>query len=109
MSVEAPLFVDAFALCEWLLLRLGSDERVLARALCSTALRLLEELTLALKNRDRDAHVEGADERLITLRVQVRLAGTTGHLNEAQVLHALARADDIGRQLGGWRRKLGPL
>ncbi len=105
----APLYVDASRLCAWILQGLGKREEVLARRLCSTALELLEHLTLALKNRGREERIDGADEDLIVLRLQLRLAGTVDLLSESQVLFALEQADAIGRQLGGWRRSLGAL
>ncbi len=105
----APLYVDAFALGEWLLGHFGDDPRVLPRALCEDSLALLEAVTLALKGRRRDELVEVADERLITLRTRLRLAGSAGYIEESQLIHALERADSIGRQLGGWMRKLGPV
>jgi len=108
-SPEAPLFGDAFALCEWLLGRLGDHDKVLARTICRIALGLLADLTLALKGRGREARVEDADEQLITLRVQLRMARATGLLDEQQMLYALEAVDNIGRQLGGWRRRLGAL
>jgi hypothetical protein len=105
----APLYVDAFALCQWLLQHFGEDSRVLPCVLCRTALDLLDAITLALKNRRREVQVEIADESLIRLRTQLRLAGETGYLNQSQMLYALERADVIGRQLGGWLRRLGPV
>jgi hypothetical protein len=105
----APLYVDASRLCGWVLERVGGREDALARRLSATALDLLEHLTLALKNRSREERIESADEDLIALRVQLRLAGATGLLSEAQMLFALEQSDGIGRQLGGWRRSLGAL
>ncbi len=105
----APLYVDTFALCEWLLGRFGEDSRVLPAAICDEALKLLEAVTLALKGRRRDEQVEIADERLIGLRTRLRLAAAAGYLSESQMIHALDRADSIGRQLGGWMRSLGPV
>jgi hypothetical protein len=101
---DPPLFNDAFQLCQWLLGRLGEDPRVLPRSLCETALSLLRAVTLALKGRRRPERIEAAEDLLIVLRTQLRLAGATLCLNEEQMLHALERADQIGRQLGGWRR-----
>lgn len=105
----APLYVDTFALCEWLLGRFGDDSRTLPESLCRLGLTLLEAVTLALKGRRRDEHLEIADERLLALRVQLRLAAATGYLTDSQLMHALDRADVIGRQLGGWLRALGPV
>ncbi len=106
MKDPAPLFSDTFALCEWLLGKLDHDQSTLARALCNNALRLLTAITLALKDRLREERIDEADERLIALRLQLRLAASTGLLNEQQALFALESADRIGRQLGGWQRFL---
>lgn len=105
----APVYVDAFALCQWLLGHFGEDSRALSRALCDSGLGLLEAVTLAIKNRRREVQVEIADECLIRLRTQLRLAGATGYLSQTQMLYALERADEIGRQIGGWLRALGPV
>ena len=84
----APLYVDAFALCRWLLRHFGEDSRVLPCALCRTALELLDAITLALKNRRREVQMEIADESLIRLHIQLRLAGETGYLNQSQMLYS---------------------
>lgn len=105
----APLYVDAFALCEWLLGRFGDDPRALSAALCRSALTVLEAVTLALKGRRRDEHLELADESLVALRTQLRLAAAAGYLTDDQAMHGLDRADAVGRQLGGWLRALGPV
>lgn len=105
----APIYVDAFTLCEWLLGHFGDKPGALSSALCGSALDLLAALTLALKGRRRDEHLELADERLLVLRTQLRLAAAAGHLTDAQLVHGLDRADAIGRQLGGWLRALGPV
>jgi len=103
---RSPLFTDTFALCEWLLGRLDAEPGVLASTLCGNALALLEAVTLALKGYLREERLIEADERLLALRLQLRLAGATGRLSERQVLYALQCADGIGRQVGGWRRAL---
>jgi hypothetical protein len=103
---RAPLFADTFALCEWLLGRLDGEPGVLAASVCRNALALLEAVALALKGQLREERLIEADERLVALRLQLRLAAATGRLSERQVLYALERADGIGRQVGGWRRAL---
>jgi hypothetical protein len=100
----APIFTDTFALCTWLLGRLGDDARVLARRSCETALALLDAVVLALKDRERARRLVQADDHLLRLRMYLRLAGATDLLSEDQMLHALEAADGIGRQLGGWQR-----
>lgn len=103
---QAPLFTDAFSLCEWLLRQLDRDSSVLARALCDSGLHLLAAVVLALKGRQREEQLAEADECLLILRMQLRLAGAIGLLGESQLLFALECADRIGRQIGGWQRSL---
>ena len=106
MEHRAPIFADTFSLCQWLLERLDGQPGVLSSAVCTNVLKLLEAIVLALKGRLRQERLEEVDERLITLRLHLRLANTTGLLNEDQFLFALQAADRIGRQLGGWQRSM---
>ncbi len=105
----APIFVDTFTLSEWILERFDNDTRILAKTICNNTLHLLEAITLALKDRDKADQIDRADERLISLRIQLRLAATRGYLSEDQLLYAIEQMDTIGRQLGGWIRALGPI
>ena len=60
----APIYAEAFALCEWLLGRLDGDGRVLAKQICEDSLALLEALGLALKGVRVGERLDEADERL---------------------------------------------
>jgi hypothetical protein len=71
------------------------------RGLEREALRLLDLVTLALKNVDRENALADADLILIRLRLRLRLAVDTDFLTDRQGQFALRQADDIGRQLGG--------
>lgn len=102
----APIFADTFDLGVWLVRHFGDDP--LGRAICEESLGLLRAITLALRDRHREDQLDEADERLVSLRVQLRLAHAIGALDERQMLHALDLADRVGRQLGGWLRALGP-
>jgi hypothetical protein len=104
----APLYTDTLALCDWVLQHFGEAEDVLGRALGESALALLRAVVLALKLPQPEAQIEAADEHLIVLRTYLRLAHGRGRLDEDQLLFALERADNIGRQIGGWLRSLGP-
>ncbi len=106
---QAPLYTDTTALCEWLLRHFSEDQRSLPQRICNTALDLLDAVVLALHDRHRHDQIEQADERLLALRTQLRLAAALGIFSDSQLLHILERADTIGRQLGGWRRRLGPV
>jgi len=106
MNERAPIFTAAYRLARWTLEVLDESPGTLAPTLCRHALALLETLALALKGWDRDQRLEAADEQLVQLRLELRLAADTGLIEERQMIHALSLADDVGRQLGGWRRAL---
>lgn len=106
MNERAPIFTAAYRLARWTLEALDERPGTLAPALCRRSLALLEALALALKDRDREVRLDEADEALIQLRLSLRLAADIGLIEERQLLHALALADDVGRQLGGWFRAL---
>ena len=105
-AASAPIFSDCFTLTDWLLDRLDRTSSVLAHTLCRNALTLLDHVLLALKNIDRQHHIDSANQLLIRLRIQLRLAASIDLLSESQSLHALGIANRIGRQLGGWQRSL---
>jgi len=100
----APIYVETFDLAGWLLARLQDHDDALARRLVATVLALLEDITLALKDRDRSARLDAADDGLIRLRLLVRLSEATGLLDASQRMFALEGLDRIGRQLGGWQK-----
>ena len=107
---EAPLFVDAYDLTSWVLGRMAAkqeDSSALLRArVANTCLDLLDSVTLALKGYDTHDKVERADEAVALLRVQLRLAMDLECLERRQFLHAVERLDAIGRQIGGWLKRL---
>jgi hypothetical protein len=104
MSERAPIFTAAYALARWTLSVLDTQSGTLAARVCRDALAVLETLALALKDPDPDLQLEEADETLVRLRLGLRLAADIGLIEERQMLHGLGLADDVGRQLGGWRR-----
>ncbi len=108
-SAQAPLFVDALALNQWLLERFATAAHPLEQRVLRLALDLLECLTLALKGRNRELRIDQADELLIRLRVLLRLAADSGRLRADQYGYVLGCVERIGRQLGAWRRSLGPV
>lgn len=102
---EAALHVDAQRLSQWLLGHFqGTDP--LSQRICGRSLDLLEAIALALQGLDRMAQIEEADRALTALRVLLRLAHSLGRLDERQLLHVHEQIDGIGRQLGGWIRRL---
>jgi len=67
---------------------------------------LLEHVVLALKGFEREEQVERADRAAALLRIHLRLALDLGQLDEDQFLHLASELDGIGRQIGGWQRRL---
>ena len=107
MSEPAPLFVDTMRLSTWLLHHVGTAPPPLARQLAADVILLLDQVTLSLQERDRrPARVTSALERLSLLRVHLRLAAELGLLDQRQLVFILEECDGIGRQLGGWARRL---
>ncbi len=104
---EAPLFARCMALCRWLFERFGAQPTaLLGRTIEGDALRLLDHVVLALKNFEREENVDGADADLVLLRVHLRLAHEVGLIDERQFVHVTGETTEIGRQIGGWQRKL---
>ena len=103
---EAPLYTASHDLVIWLLGHFNARSDHLSADTCRLVLTLLDCIVLALKDRDRLARLEQADQTLLRLRQRLRLAGTLALLDQRQCLHGLGRCDDIGRQIGGWLRRL---
>ena len=102
---RAPIFVATWDFSVWLVRKArAAPQDPLARALAERAMRLLDTITLALKDIDRDEALQQADLLLIQLRLRLRLAMETELLSAEQARFALQQTDDIGRQLGGWRK-----
>ena len=102
---EAPLFVQAFDFAAWVATNLD-PARPLAESLHRDSLALLDHVVLALKGRDRDLHLEEADDVLVVLRVRLRLAEKVGLIQDQQLVFLTGELDSIGRQVGGWQRRL---
>ncbi len=105
---SSPLYQDTFALCGVLLeaMETRKDFRELNSRLCRGALRLLDFVVLAVAGFDRHDRLLDADEELRTFRVHLSLALELGLLDEEAFLAYIEQADRIGRQIGGWLRKL---
>ncbi|MBN8454034.1 hypothetical protein [Accumulibacter sp.] len=102
---RAPIFSATWDFSVWLVSKArAAPQDPLARSLAERALRLLDAITFALKDIDRDEALQQADLLLIQLRLRLRLAMETELLSAQQAHFALQQADHIGRQLGGWRK-----
>jgi hypothetical protein len=102
----APLFVHSFDLAGWVLGRFGERQDTLSAELCRHTLSLLDRVTLALQGNERALRLDDADEILVGVRLRLRLAEQLGLVDERQLMYALDLADSIGRQIGGWQKRL---
>jgi hypothetical protein len=110
MKPPAPLYVRCYDLARYVLertARFPKNQRfVLATRMESAAFNLLEAVAIALQERDgRGALLRRADDALTRLRLSVRLAGDLELLRQTQVDFVHGELTEIGRMLGGWRRK----
>lgn len=108
---EAPLYVEAHDLGRWLLERLDGRPpfaaSTLGRALAEAVIALVDEVSLALTfPPTRRHHLETADHQVVRLRVRLRLARDLGHLSAGGCRYAQGRLLEIGRMLGGWRKRV---
>jgi hypothetical protein len=112
MKPPAPLYVRCYDLARWLLERTARFPKgqrfVLAARIEAAAFDLLESVAIALQEREgRAARLRRADEALTRLRLCVRLAGDLDLVRGSQADFAHGELTEIGRMLGGWRRKEG--
>jgi hypothetical protein len=104
----APLHRDTLALCGVLLevLETQNSYQRLRERLAEGALHLLDHVILALAGFDRLARLEDADAELQTLRAHLLLALELGAIDQEDFLALAEQADLVGRQVGGWLKKL---
>lgn len=101
----APLYTRSHDLARWLLAHLPGTAPLTER-IQRGALDLLDALVLALEGRRRPERLDAADEALLLLRAHLRLGHDAGLLDAERLMFLAAQLDDIGRQLGGWRKHL---
>jgi len=105
---RAPLYVETHDLCRWLVERQADrPSSLLLHRLCQEALELLAAIAAALTfPAPRPIALHQADERVVRLRVFVRLAVDSGDLRPNAARYLAAILDRVGRMLGGWSRHL---
>ncbi len=105
---DAPLYVEAFDLSVWVAERAGSwRHEPLARHASGAAIELVTSVSLALTFPDsRKRHLAETDEGVVRLRTVMRIAESLELLSKGGLRHAAARLAEIGRMVGGWRKRL---
>jgi hypothetical protein len=110
---DAPLYVHAHDLARWVLERTGgwgepeAAGGPLQLQVAAAACDLLTGASLALTfPATRPRHLEQADEAIVRLRVLLRLARDLGLLSAGGTRYATGRLSEIGRMIGGWRKRV---
>jgi hypothetical protein len=108
---ESPIFVRTYDLISWLIphaLKFPRSQRfILAEAIIRIALHFEELLIEAGMGLHTAQRLQEADVELAKLRVQLRRCQDMQLLSLGQYEHVAQMVTEIGRLLGGWRKKLG--
>lgn len=106
MSQESPVFVKSFELLKWLLPATAKFPRqqrfVLARQIEESAFAFHEALH---RTRSAPSALAEADCHLAVLRSYLRLACELRFFTVNQYEHAARLVDELGRLVGGWKRR----
>jgi hypothetical protein len=107
---EAPLYVRSHDLSRWVLERVMGwpDElrSVVGEALAAEARALVLSICLALTfPRERAERARDADDSVVRLRELLRLGRDLGALSASCHRYAQAELLEIGRMIGGWRKR----
>jgi hypothetical protein len=108
---ESPIFARTYDLLLWLIPQTLKFPRVhrfvLAERVQCTALDLQEHLLDATVGSRTAIALERADVTLAKLRLYLRLCHDLELLNVGQYEHVSRMVAEIGRLLGGWRKRGG--
>lgn len=106
---ESPIFTKTFDLLAWVLpatLKFPREHRfVLAQRTQQAAFDFYEAITAASLSQQPASPLEQADIELQRLRLYLRLCQRLQFFNKGQYEHVSLMLEEIGRLLGGWRKK----
>ena len=108
---ESPIFTRTYDLLKWLIpatLKFPKSQRfVMAERVRDTALDFQDLLIAAVFSQDKAPILAQADIELQKLRVHLRLCFDFKLISADQYEHVSRMVVEIGRLLGGWRKKAG--
>jgi len=108
---ESPIFTKTYDLLLWLIpatLKFPKDQRfVLAKRIQDTVFDFQETLVAAGMNIEKAHNLQIADVRLRQLQVYIRLSLDMKFITIKQYEHVSRMTVEIGKILGGWRKKAG--
>lgn len=107
---QSPLFVKSYDFILWLIpltLKFPKSQRfLLAECVGTLALDFYDLiLSATMEPAQQQRRLDEADRMLTKLRLYVRLSFDLHCISIGQYEHAAGRMDEIGRLLGGWKRK----
>lgn len=107
---QSPIFVKTYDFLLWLIpltLKFPKSQRfLLAERLSKMALDFYDLILTAVMEPERqDVRLDEADKLLTKIRLYVRLSYDLHCLSLGQLEHAARLMDEIGRLIGGWKRK----
>jgi four helix bundle protein len=106
---ESPIFTKTFDLLMWLLpatLKFPKQQRfVLSQRVQNAAFNFYEAITAAALNEQANRYLQQADMELQRLRLYLRLCHRMEFLNMGQYEYVSIMVEEIGKILGGWRKK----
>ena len=107
---QSPLFAKTYDFLLWLLpltLKFPKSQRfLLAERLSGMALDFYDLIIAAVQQPQGQAQkLDEADRLLTQIRLYVRLSHDLGCLSLGQFEHAARKMDELGRLIGGWKRK----
>lgn len=107
---QSPIFVKTYDFLLWLIpvtLKFPKSQRfLLAERLSGMVLDFYDLILDAVQEPENtDARLDEADKLLTKIRLYVRLSFDLGCISQGQWEHAGRLMDEIGRLMGGWKRK----
>ena len=107
---QSPLFVKTYEFLLWLIpltLKFPKAQRfLLAERLSGMALDFYDLIIAAVQQPQGQAQkLDEADRLLTQIRLYVRLSHDLECLSLGQFEHAARKMDELGRLIGGWKRK----
>jgi len=107
---QSPVFVKTYDFLLWLIpltLKYPKSQRfLLAERLSKMALDFYDAILNAVMEPECEGEwLDTADKLLTKIRLYLRLSYDLHCISLKQVEHATRRTDEIGRLIGGWKRK----
>jgi hypothetical protein len=107
---QSPIFIKTYDFLLWLIpltLKFPKSQRfLLAERLGKMALAFYDLiLDAVMEPEHQDERLDAADKLLTKIRLYVRLSYDLHCISPGQFQHAARQMDEIGRLIGGWKRK----